>query len=63
MLESCWTYLGETCGFPRDPEPVYGAPMCCGNGSYSINLSSTLPLARIPQLTQPAAGYKMWNSP
>lgn len=30
-------YLGETCGFPRDPEPVYGVPVCCGDGSYSID--------------------------
>jgi len=55
----CRTFLGETCGFPRGPEPIYGVPMCCGNGSCSISSSNALLLAGIPRLTQPAAGHKM----
>lgn len=48
MLERCWTFLGETCGFPQGPETVYEVPMCCGNGSHSISLSNALLLAGIP---------------
>lgn len=56
-------FLGETCGFPRGRQPVYGVPMRCGNGSRSISLSHALLLAGIPRLTQSAARRKMQESP
>lgn len=56
-------FLGETCGFPRGRQPVYGVPMRCGNGSRSISLSHALLLAGIPRLTQSAARRKMQGSP
>lgn len=55
----CRTFLGETTGFLRGPEPVYGVPVYCGNGNHSISLSNALLLARITRLTQSAAGHKM----